>query len=78
MLSSGRPLSGNEFGGVPRATLEGLSARMRGCQYGVVFFGFGLSRSPLGHQTVEALLRMVTELNAKTRFCARRMRGSGM
>lgn len=77
MLIGGRTLSGSEFGGVSRATLEELSTRMRGCKYGVVFFGFGLSRSPLGHQTVEALLRMVSELNAQTRFCARRMRGSG-
>lgn len=77
MLIQGKPLIGSHFGGVSRAVLEDLSVRMRNCKYGVVFFGFGLSRSPQGHQTVEALLRMVSELNAQTRFCARRMRGSG-
>jgi formylmethanofuran dehydrogenase subunit B len=48
---------------------------MRRCRCGVVFFGLGLSRQ--GHRTVEALLRLVTDLNAHTRFYARRMRVSG-
>jgi len=63
--------------GTPLPVLEDLLARMKACRYGVVFFGFGLSRSRLGHRTVEALLRLVTDLNAHTRFCVRRMRGSG-
>lgn len=63
--------------GLPLPALRQLAEEMRGCRYGVVFFGFGLSRSPLAHRTVEALLRLVTDLNAITRFCARRVRGSG-
>ena len=63
--------------GLPLASLRKLAEQMRNCRYGVVFFGFGLSRSPLGHRTVEALLRLVTDLNGVTRFSARRMRGSG-
>lgn len=77
MSVRGQPLTAQQYGGVDRAVLEQLAQRMRQCQYGVVFFGFGLSRSPEGHLTVEALLRLVSELNSQTRFCARRMRGSG-
>jgi formylmethanofuran dehydrogenase subunit B len=57
--------------------LRDLAERMKTCRFGIVFFGLGLSRSHLGHRAVEALLRLVTDLNAFTRFYARRMRVSG-
>jgi len=63
--------------GIPLDALTDLIERMRSCRYGVVFFGFGLSRAPSGHRTVEALLKLVRDLNKHTRFNVRRMRGSG-
>jgi len=54
-----------------------LADLMRGCRYGVVFFGLGIAQQSLGHLTVEALLRLVAELNATTRFTARRLRIPG-
>jgi formylmethanofuran dehydrogenase subunit B len=63
--------------GAPLETLRDLAQRMKSCRFGIAFFGLGLSRSHLGHRTVEALLRLVTDLNAFTRFYARRMRVSG-
>jgi formylmethanofuran dehydrogenase subunit B len=54
-----------------------LAERMKTCRCGIVFFGAGLTRSSLGHRNVEALLQLVTELNAFTRFYARRMRRLG-
>lgn len=56
--------------------LRDLAQRMKTCRCGIAFFGLGLSRAHLGHRSVEALLRLVTELNAFTRFYARRMRVS--
>jgi formylmethanofuran dehydrogenase subunit B len=50
---------------------------MKSCRYGVVFFGLGLARTNSGHKNVEALLRLVEDLNAHTRFHARRMRIPG-
>jgi formylmethanofuran dehydrogenase subunit B len=50
---------------------------MKSCRCGVVFFGLGLARAELGHRNVEALLRLVRELNQFTRFHARRMRIPG-
>ncbi len=61
--------------GAPMEMLVELAQRMKSCRFGVVFFGLGLSRG--GHRTVEALLRLVTDLNDYTRFYARRMRVSG-
>jgi formylmethanofuran dehydrogenase subunit B len=66
--------------------LRGLLDRMRGCRYGVVFFGLGIaetsmwdgqSHPPTGHVNVAALLQLVAELNNVTRFTARRMRIQG-
>lgn len=76
-LLRGRSLSASHYGGAQREQLEDLCERMQRCHYGVIFFGFGLSRSEHGHLTVATMLRMVSELNSQTRFCARRMRGSG-
>jgi formylmethanofuran dehydrogenase subunit B len=57
--------------------LRDLADRMMRCRYGVVFFGLGLARRSLGHRNVEALLCLVAELNAHTRFTARRLRIPG-
>jgi formylmethanofuran dehydrogenase subunit B len=63
--------------GIPIDALQDLSQRMIHCKYGVVFFGLGVAQRRLGHLTVEALLRLTRDLNAHTRFCARRLRIPG-
>jgi formylmethanofuran dehydrogenase subunit B len=62
-------------------SLEELAKRLTACRCGVFFFGLGLTRTseqPLSestsHMAVENLLRLTRELNAVTRFHARRMR----
>lgn len=57
--------------------LRDLCERMKSCRCGVFFFGLGLAQSRLGHLSVDGLLRLVAELNAHTRFHARRMRMQG-
>jgi formylmethanofuran dehydrogenase subunit B len=68
--------SDGEFGATLSA-LTDLANRMKTCRCGVVFFGLGLSQTGLGHLNVEGLLRLVAELNAHTRFHARRIRIPG-
>ena len=72
--------------GVPIQVLADLAERMKTCRCGVVFFGLGLTEtqldvnietSGLGHLNVENLLTLVADLNAFTRFHARRMRIQG-
>jgi formylmethanofuran dehydrogenase subunit B len=63
--------------GVQREQLQRLVAQMRSCRYGTVFFGLGLAQTSIGHKNVEALLRMVEDLNGFTRFTARRLRIPG-
>jgi formylmethanofuran dehydrogenase subunit B len=59
---------------------------MKSCRYGVVFFGLGLAKTSMweggtssatGQHDVAALLKLVADLNAHTRFTARRMRLQG-
>ena len=76
-LVQGRVLQANSPTGAPLEMLSRLASLMKSCRCGVVFFGVGLSRAGLGHLDVEGLLRLVTELNAHTRFHARRMRFPG-
>ena len=62
---------------VPLDTLDRLVSLLKSCRYGVVFFGLGLAQQGLGHVNVEALLRLVADLNDYTRFTARRLRIPG-
>jgi formylmethanofuran dehydrogenase subunit B len=57
--------------------LRDLCERAKSCRCGVFFFGLELAQSRLGHLSVDGLLRLVAELNAHTRFHARRMRMQG-
>ncbi|MBY0522874.1 MAG: formylmethanofuran dehydrogenase subunit B [Gemmataceae bacterium] len=75
-LVRGTPVTTNSPG-APIHQLKDLAQRMKACRYGVVFFGLGLSMTGRGQHNVEALLLLVTDLNAHTRFCARRMRIQG-
>lgn len=76
LLLGQTPTPGTETG-LPLAVLEDLCQRMKDCRCGVIFFGYGIARQAQGHHTVEALLRLVIDLNAHTRFYARRLRMIG-
>lgn len=65
------------YGGVPLKILQQLADDLKNSHYGAIFFGVQLAEGPSGHCTVEALLRLVTDLNLHTRFVARRMRVPG-
>ncbi len=76
-LLRGFPVNEDRLSGIPLEKLVDLIQRMKSCRCGVVFFGLGLARTGAGHRNVEALLRLVADLNAHTRFHARRMRIPG-
>ena len=67
----------NDHIGLPHDDLRFLAERLRSCKSGIVYFGLGLAGAKTGHATVEALLRLVKDLNGFTRFYARRMRIPG-
>ncbi len=63
--------------GVPCDEILALADRLKSAQYGAVFFGLGLTKRGVPQANVEALLRLVTDVNAHTRCIARRMRIPG-
>ncbi len=63
--------------GLPHKLLRRLAEQLSSCRYGAVFFGLGLAQRGIGHKNVEALLRLVEDLNDHTRFTARRLRIPG-
>ncbi|QDU97800.1 formylmethanofuran dehydrogenase subunit B [Lignipirellula cremea] len=76
-LVAGHDLQPGHDTGLPHADLVALAEQMKTCRYGAVFFGLGLAQRGIGHANVEALLRLVDELNQHARFIARRMRIPG-
>ncbi|MCA9245916.1 MAG: formylmethanofuran dehydrogenase subunit B [Planctomycetales bacterium] len=85
LLMLKRMLRGDPVDDAP-AELRTLFDLMCRCRYGVVFFGLGIAETSMwdgqphehvGHVNVAALLQLVADMNAKTRFTARRMRMQG-
>lgn len=73
----GVELTIDSAGGVSLNEILDLAERLKACRYGALFFGLGLTKHGVPHANVEALLQLVTDLNAHTRFIARRMRVPG-
>jgi formylmethanofuran dehydrogenase subunit B len=63
--------------GVPLATWQDLMDRMKRAKFGVLLFGMGLTMTRGKHLNSEALLALVRDMNAHTRFVAKPMRGHG-
>jgi formylmethanofuran dehydrogenase subunit B len=63
--------------GQPLAVWQDLVERMRGARFGAIFYNAKLLSGPCGHWNGEALLALVHDLNAKTRFVSRSLRGAG-
>jgi len=63
--------------GIPLETIQDLVERMKKCNFGVVFFGMGLTMTRGRHFNAGALLALVTDLNQFTHFVANPTRGHG-
>jgi formylmethanofuran dehydrogenase subunit B len=63
--------------GVPLATMRELVEKMKGCRYGVLFFGMGLTMTRGRHFNSGAVLALATDLNQYTHFVAKPVRGHG-
>ena len=61
--------------GVPKEKIEELADLLIGCQYGVIFYGLGLTMSRGKERNIEAALSLVRDLNMRTKFLIMPMRG---
>ncbi len=63
--------------GVSLEVLQDLVERMKNCNYGVLFFGMGLTMTRGRHFNSGAILLLASELNEFTHFVAKPVRGHG-
>jgi formylmethanofuran dehydrogenase subunit B len=71
-------IKGHKIGdvaGISSQTIEELAEKMKGCKFGVIFFGLGLTMSKGKHMNVDAALSLVRDLNEHTKFAIIPMRG---
>ncbi len=64
-----------EVAGVPVQTLEEMADAMIDCKFGILFFGVGLTMSRGKLQNIDAAIRLVRDLNMRTKFLIMPMRG---
>jgi len=65
----------DSVGGVPVEVLEDLVDVLAGCEFGVLFFGVGLTMSEGKLRNIEAGISLVRDLNQFTKFVIMPMRG---
>lgn len=61
--------------GIHREEIEKLADRMKSCEFGVIFFGLGLTMSEGKFRNIDNALNLVKELNDHTHFVIMPMRG---
>lgn len=61
--------------GVPREEIEKLAKMMKECHFGAIFFGVGVTMSAGKNRNIDAVLSLVRDLNAYTKFIIMPMRG---
>jgi len=64
-----------EVAGVSVEHLEEVADLMIGCNFGILFFGLGLTMSRGKLRNIDAALSLVRDLNARTKFAIMPMRG---
>jgi formylmethanofuran dehydrogenase subunit B len=74
-LIRGQEIETDTVAGVPVEYLEEVADTMIGCNFGVIFFGLGLTMSKGKLRNVDAALALTRDLNARTKFVIMPMRG---
>ncbi len=65
----------DEVGGLKRDEIINLAEKLEKAKYGVIFFGLGITHTRGHERNVEAVIKLVQDLNRKTRYILQPMRG---
>jgi len=71
----GEELEQQVVAGVPKQSVEELADLMLNCEFGILFFGVGLTMSSGKLRNVDEAISLVADLNARTKFTIMPMRG---
>lgn len=72
---NGGELKKDYVAGVSREDIYELAEKMKNCDFGVLFFGMGLTQSSGKHRTINNAISLVRDLNRYTKFNIMMMRG---
>jgi formylmethanofuran dehydrogenase subunit B len=75
LLVRDEELEVDKVAGVPVELLEDIADVMIGCDFGVLFFGVGLTMSYGKLQNIDAAIALIRDLNYRTKFVIMPMRG---
>ncbi|MCW4008328.1 MAG: formylmethanofuran dehydrogenase subunit B [Candidatus Bathyarchaeota archaeon] len=65
----------DKVGGVPVEYLEEVADAMVNCNFGVIFFGMGLTQTAGKFRNIEVAISLIRDLNKRTKFVIMPMRG---
>lgn len=71
----GDEIEQDSVAGVPAEKIEELAEIMINCEFGILFFGLGLTMTPGKSRNIDLALSLVRDLNSKTKFLIMPMRG---
>ncbi len=74
-LVGDQELDVDKVGGVPVEYLKEVADAMVNCDFGVIFFGLGLTQSAGRFRNIEIAIALTRDLNRKTKFVISPMRG---
>ena len=74
-LVADQELDVEKVGGVPVEYLKEVADAMVNCDFGVIFFGLGLTQSAGRFRNIEIAIALTRDLNRKTKFVISPMRG---
>ncbi|MFQ6084897.1 MAG: formylmethanofuran dehydrogenase subunit B [Candidatus Bathyarchaeia archaeon] len=75
MLVKDEEIEQDMVSGISISRLEEIADMLLSCEFGVLFFGLGLTMSPGKSRNVDAALSLVRDLNDRTKFVIIPMRG---
>jgi formylmethanofuran dehydrogenase subunit B len=65
----------DEVAGVKKEDIVKLVDKLKSCQFGILFFGMGLTMTPGKHRNINNAISLVQDLNKHTKFSIMAMRG---
>ena len=65
----------DKVAGVPVEYLEEVADALVNCEFGVIFFGMGLTQSSAKFRNIEVAISLIRDLNRRTKFAIMPMRG---
>ncbi|TFF96238.1 formylmethanofuran dehydrogenase subunit B [Candidatus Thorarchaeota archaeon] len=75
VLAKGGPIDQDSVGGVALSELKDMIERMKAAEYGVLFYGLGLTQSRGRHRNVDAAIQLLQDLNQFGKWNIIPMRG---